>query len=157
MPKYQFLFLNQIQASHHHIKYIEILNCAGCKVTRENLEFLVKHVFLQQYRNINTAFVPDNSKKDWSTRTKWQPSLLITLLDSMNVHLVSGDKTNMPRINNKMVSIFGHRFWMTTNWRKMGALSFFRQALRNVIFHDVISSNLFKIKNSIDCKNSDLS
>lgn len=63
MPKYQFLFLNQIQASHHHIKYIEILNCAGCKVTRENLEFLVKHVFLQQYRNINTAFVPDNSKK----------------------------------------------------------------------------------------------
>lgn len=63
MPKYQFLFLNQIQASHHHIKYTGILNCAGWKVTRENLEFLVKHVFLQQYRNINTAFVPDNSKK----------------------------------------------------------------------------------------------
>lgn len=26
MPKYQFLFLNQIQASHHHLKYTQILN-----------------------------------------------------------------------------------------------------------------------------------
>lgn len=114
----------------------------------EKLEFLVKHIFLQQYRNTNTAFVPDNSKK--INQQEPNSNLLCSLYYLalwMCIYFQVIKQTCWVLII-KWFQFLGIDFGWPTTKEKMGAVSVFRQALMNIIFHDVVSSNLFKKKKS---------